>query len=93
MQHLLDFDAPRQDAELARVSGRIATLVMQFCREHQGQTFHLAALHAYVQERAAGAPGSPDRILRDLRTRGLVSYEVVSRSQSEYRVTAAGGGA
>lgn len=35
----------------------------------------------------AGAPASPDRVLRDLRKRGVVGYEVVSKPKSLYRLT------
>jgi len=31
------------------------------------------------------APGSPDRIMRNLRAKGIISYEVVSRQKSLYR--------
>ena len=36
------------------------------------------------------APGSADRVLRDLRQRGSIDYEVVSRRSSLYRVLATG---
>lgn len=40
-----------------------------------------------LKEAVAGAPASPDRVLRDLRQRGVVGYEVVSKPKSLYRLT------
>lgn len=77
----LDFDQP---AQLARVSGRIAKHVQAFMASKAGQQFHMAELLAYVTEHAGCAPASPDRILRDLRQRGLVRYSVVDRAASLY---------
>lgn len=74
-----------QADNLSRVTGRIAKVVADFMAAHEGQTFYVSDLHAYVQARAPGAPGSPDRILRDLRRRGVIRYELVSRSESLYR--------
>ena len=39
------------------------------------------------QGRHPAAPASADRILRDLRARQVVGYEVVSRTKSLYRIT------
>lgn len=77
----IDFDQPR---ERTRVIGRIAPHVQGFVASKAGQQFHMAELLAYVNEHAAGAPGSPERILRDLRQRGLVKYRVVDRAASLY---------
>ena len=73
-------------AHLDRVSSRIGAAVLEFCRAHT--TFHAGELHRHV-ETATGvsAPASADRILRDLRQRGAVSYRVVSRRESLYEVT------
>ncbi len=71
------------DPELARVSSRIGREVLAYCREHR--SFHAEDLRQHVA--AIGiAPGSADRILRDLRQRGAVRYSVVSRRESLYRV-------
>ena len=79
------FDALEQRQQLARVSGRIAPYVAAFVNARIGQTFFISELTEYVRQQAGCAPASPDRILRDLRQRKLVAYEIVSRSRSEYR--------
>lgn len=78
-----------QAAELARVEKGIALHVLAFCRGRE--TFHADELRAYVQERTGRAPASPDRILRQLRSRGLVSYRVADRARSLYAVEAVRG--
>jgi hypothetical protein len=96
---LLDFvaagprQAPRplseQGANLHRVSKAIAPHVLEFCRERlsSAPNFHAYELNSFVNERCYGAPGSADRILRQLRHKGFVRYEVVDRAKSHYRVT------
>jgi len=76
-----------QTENIIRVRDSIAPHIIQFIREHNGKEFHGADLQQYVASHVNGfvAPGSPDRILRDLRKRGIVDYELVSRSQSLYR--------
>ena len=82
-QTSFDFD---QREQLDRVSSRIGSAVLGFCQDHR--QFHAGDLHAHV-ERATGvsAPASADRILRNLRQRGVVDYRVVSRRESLYEVT------
>ena len=71
--------------ELDRVSSRIGAAILSFCRSHR--TFHADDLRVYVaMETGTAAPASADRILRDLRKRGLVSYRVLSRQSSLYAV-------
>lgn len=73
-------------AHLERVSSRIGAAVLEFCREHK--TFHAGELHRHVEVKTGvSAPASADRILRDLRQRGVVNYRVVSRRESLYEVT------
>ncbi len=79
MQTSLQFDAP----DLARVSSRIGGAVLAFCRQHR--QFHAGDLHAHVAIYGV-APASADRILRDLRQRGVVRYRCVSRRESLYEV-------
>ena len=81
----IDWDAAPQREQLTRVSGRIAEAIIAFCREHI--EFHAEELRASVRA-ACGevAPGSCDRVLRDLRKRGRLNYMVVSRAASRYRV-------
>ena len=76
-----------QQLELDRVSVRIGAALIHFCRSHVGRTFHADELRTYVCRNVGSiAPGSADRILRDLRQRGVVNYEVISRSDSLYVV-------
>jgi len=79
-----------QERQLRRVSARIATVVLAFCRERLADApiFYAGDLRDYVAEHVGGAPASPDRILRDLRRRGRVRYVVTDRSRSEYRIDA-----
>lgn len=81
-----------QTENLTRVRDSIAPHIIRFIREHSGQEFHGADLQQYVASHVNGfvAPGSPDRILRDLRKRKVVNYELVSRSRSLYRAVPIG---
>ncbi len=78
-----------QADNLDRVSTRIQNAIVQFCDLFCGRTFHADQLMAFVTERVGTvAPGSADRVLRSMRQRGLVSYEVVNRASSLYRILA-----
>jgi hypothetical protein len=81
--------ASEQNQNLARVETGIALEVLAFCRLHR--TFHADALRAWVQIRGGRAPGSADRILRQLRARGAVQYRVVDRAASLYEIEAVNG--
>jgi hypothetical protein len=72
--------------DLSRVSGRLASAITDFVGGRKGVEFTAAELHAHV-EQATGkaAPASADRVLRDLRQRGKLSYTLLSRSKSLYR--------
>lgn len=77
-----------QARQLKRVSGALAEIVVAFLRERGvGGTFHGADLGRYVQERHACSPGSESRILRNLRSNGVLGFEVVNRTRSLYRIT------
>lgn len=72
---------------LQAVIDRIGEAIVLFCLHRVGERFHADDLRAYVTNTVgACAPGSADRILRDLRTRGALDYVVLSRSKSLYRV-------
>jgi len=95
------FDAPsavsrwrpkpiEQDRQLERVSTRIAAAIVQFCKARVGLEFHAAELREHVDAQCgATAPGSADRVLRDLRQRAVIAYRVVSRKHSRYLVEGA----
>ena len=76
-----------QQTNIKRVGGRIGPTVLEFCADHLGQQFYMRDLESFVSTRVPGAPDSPSRILRDLRQSNHIDYEVVSRSQSLYRLT------
>lgn len=74
-----------QAEHLDRVSVRIGRAIVAFCAE-QG-LFHADDLRAYVTANVGiVAPGSADRILRDLRQRGCLNYRVVNRRDSLYEM-------
>lgn len=84
-QEVLDFTA--QDEHLERVTARIAAAIIAWTRARVGQTFHMDELRRHLLgEVGMIAPASPDRILRDLRQRGKLKYEVLNRRESLYRV-------
>lgn len=79
------------NSDLQRTSLHIQSAIKSFCktRIQTNPLFFLSDLHRYV----AGCPGitvapaSPDRILRNMRQKGIVDYVVVNRSKSFYKVT------
>lgn len=78
-----------QDQELDRVRQALAPLVWSFlARQHrEGATFCVGDMVAALY--GAGvqfAPSSPDRIMRDLRARGVVDVENIDRRGSRYIV-------
>jgi hypothetical protein len=73
-----------QQKQLSRVTSRIGQAILEFC--YPGRQFHADELREFVSKRCSVAPGSADRVLRDLRKRRLVNYKVISRKQSLYRV-------
>lgn len=80
---------PEQETNLRRVRANLGALVLAFCRDRLAlgaPVFRIADLQGYVSEHALAAPASPDRILRDLRRRGKVSYDVINRAGSVYRL-------
>ena len=72
---------------LESVASRIAQAIISFCNARTGREFHADDLRQYVTAKVgACAPGSADRVLRDLRQKGAVEYEVINRAASLYRV-------
>lgn len=74
---------------LQRVRVKLSHAILMFVtkRRMDGRLdFHADDLREYVNRHAPGALGSPDRVLRDLRQRGLVNYELLSRRGSLYRI-------
>lgn len=82
---------PEQREEIARVTSVIGNTILRFLRVRLAaghNEFHADDLRRYISEHLteATAPASADRILRDLRQRGVCQYEVLSRSESLYRI-------
>lgn len=78
-----------QQAQLTRVTGALASSILRFCRARLAtgrSEFYANELREYVNAAHDSAPGSPDRVLRALRRNGAVSYVVVSRKDSLYKV-------
>jgi hypothetical protein len=75
-----------QEEHLDRVSERIGAAILEFFRRER-RDFHADELRFFVADRAGPvAPGSPDRIMRDMRQRGVIDYRVVNRRQSLYEI-------
>ena len=76
-------------AQLERASVRMARHILDFFEEriqkHQ-RIFHGEDLREYVERKVQCAPGSPDRIMRDLKKAGKLDYQVTSRQGSEYLI-------
>lgn len=72
------------DEYLVPVSHRIAFSILEFCCNRR--QFHADDLRQHVVTRCGVvAPGSADRILRDLRKKGRVNYSV-DRAASLYTI-------
>ncbi len=84
------YDLADNRAHLDRCTSRIGRAVLAFCRDRAGAgAFRMDELRAHLASLGiVTAPASPDRVLRDLRRRGLVRVECVSRAGSLYRVEA-----
>lgn len=78
--------AEEQNRNLDRVRSRIGRAIIAFLSSRT--SFRADELRQYVASQAgvALAPGSSDRVLRDLRQSGLINYRVLSRRQSLYEV-------
>jgi hypothetical protein len=77
-----------QREQITRVNQAIAMHVTEYLTQRIGcEPWHVEDLRRHVIANVPGhiAPASPDRILRDLRQKNVVNYEVVSRSKSLYR--------
>lgn len=83
MQLLIDFE---QNQQLVRVRGKTAEAIVEFFSGLQsGEEFHADDLRRWVASRVCVAPGSPDRVMRDLRQRGVLNYVLADRANSLYR--------
>ena len=81
-----------QQNEIKRVRGNIAPLIREFFAERLSsgklQFKNIDLLRWVLKYVPDVAPDSPARIMRLLSEEGELSYKVVSRSGSEYRIQA-----
>lgn len=81
-----------QSENIRRVGLKIGHRIVTFCQVRLAlgePRFFMQDLVDYVQDGfapASVAPDSTSRILRQLRLRGVIDYEVVSRRDSHYRL-------
>lgn len=68
--------------------------ILAFCTQRLAagsRDFVMSDLVGFIQQsQGAVAPDSPSRILRQLRTRGVLQYELLSRADSRYRIVRLG---
>lgn len=80
---------PVQREEITRVSSAIGKSIVAFLRaklNNRDYEFSADTLRRWVVARHPSAPASADRILRDLRRRGIVQYRVLNRRRSLYQI-------
>ena len=84
----MDERSGRQEEELERVSLRIGASILAFYAERGLESFFRADdLREWVSAEVGPiAPGSADRVMRDLRQKRLINYIVISRSESLYQI-------
>lgn len=75
-----------QTQHLVRVERGLAKPILEWCREHQGQDFHLATITEAVLGHVTAAPDSVRRILAQLRRAGHVDVVLLDRRRSLYRL-------
>ena len=73
--------------DLARVSDAISDTILEFERcLAPRRTFQVEELRRFVTDRFPTiAPDSPGRILRAMRTKGLLDYRILNRRASLYQ--------
>lgn len=83
-----------QKEHLERVSTKIGRVILEFYRERlEAGTpdFYMTDLSTYVQAKVPEvAPDSPRRVFNDLKNKGALNYELLSRRDSHYRLVALG---
>lgn len=78
-----------QSENLARVGGAIGETILRFVEnrlESMRPTFYADDLRRFVATKHTTAPGSPDRVLRQLRRKGKLGYTVIDRASSLYKI-------
>lgn len=76
-----------QQQNLTRVTQSIGDAVLDWLRDiGAGNGFGMGELESDIGRKHNITPGSPGRIMRDLKKRKLIGYTLISRSQSLYRL-------
>jgi hypothetical protein len=77
-----------QIENLTRVNARIGGFILVFFKNHgAGYRFHSEELRDFIIIKVGViAPGSPDRIMRNLRQKHWLNYRVLSRRDSLYEI-------
>lgn len=81
-------ESSSQSENLARVSDAIGATILAFHRARlaaEEPEFTMKELQQHVASRHETAPDSTSRVMRDLRAKGDLRYELVSRAASLYR--------
>lgn len=73
-----------QQQNLNRVEKKISQHILDYFKGKVDFVFHMQDLQDYVAQYARVAPDSPRRILRELKNKGKVDIELLSRSESRY---------
>lgn len=74
------------DPHLARVTSRIGLAVLAFAAAHHGESWHMDELRQFIEQQVGTvAPASPDRVLRQLRAKRALNYQVLNRRASLYQ--------
>ena len=76
----------QQTESLQRVGQKIGAAIMAFYEADPDAAFHADDLRDSVRDQCGKvAPASSDRVLRDLRKKGKINYEVTNRRKSLYQ--------
>ena len=76
----------QQTENLQRVSRRIGAAILSFYEANPVAAFHADDLRDSVRKQCGKvAPASSDRVLRALRKKRMINYEVTNRRQSLYQ--------
>ena len=85
-EHCPKPELSQQTENLQRVGQKIGAAIMTFYEADPDAAFHADDLRDSVRDQCGKvAPASSDRVLRDLRKKGEINYEVTNRRKSLYQ--------
>lgn len=64
-----------------------SALILKFAAKTGSKTFSTSQLRNYVSQKSETAPGTTDRVLRQMRQANRINYEVTNRALGRYRFT------